>query len=81
MGDSVVPHTPVLQENKQMAAHRGTQALPTPADPPINIVPQLAERSLATATPEASGVVCVYPGTLGPSTDRISEMFDLRIAY
>jgi len=53
MGDSVVPHTPVLQENKQLATHRGTQALPsTPADQ----VPQLAERYLAAGTSEASGV-------------------------
>lgn len=64
MGDSVVPHTPVLQECKHlaMAGQCGAQTLPsTPGDQPTNVVPQLAESSLATVTVHVSGT-CVSVG-------------------
>ena len=65
MGDSVVPHTPVLQDFKQldMVTQRGVQTLPSsPRDQPAN-VPQLGESSLATVSVHVSGewsmFVCV----------------------
>ena len=53
VGDSVVPHTPVLNERKQLAMTQRVQTLPsTPADQPPYVVP---ESSLAVATAQASG--------------------------
>ena len=64
LGDSVVPHTPVLQECKHLAmvGQRGAQTLlSTPGDQPANVVPQLAESSLVTVSMHVSGMcVCVY---------------------
>ncbi len=61
MGDGVVPHTPVLQEYKQLAAaQQGAQTLPsTPAEQPTNMVPQLMESSLATVSSHVSGKVLI----------------------
>lgn len=55
VGDGVVPHTPVLNERKQLAMTQRVQTLSTPADQPPNIVPQLAESSLAAVTAQATG--------------------------
>ncbi len=56
VGDGVVPHTPVLNENKQLSIGNRVQATPsTPADQPPYVVPQLAESSLAAVSLQATG--------------------------
>ena len=51
-GDGVVPHTPVLNERRQLVmAQQRAQTIPsTPADQPAYVVPQLAESSVRAVT-------------------------------
>ena len=53
VGDSVVPHTPILSEQKQLAMT--SQRAYTPSDQPAYVVPQLAESSLAAVSVQATG--------------------------
>lgn len=58
VGDGVVPHTPVLNEMRQLATAQRAQTLPsTPADQaPVYTVPQLAESSLVSTQDMSSGI-------------------------
>ena len=51
--DSVVPHTPVLSEVKQLVGNMG-QTIPSTPSEPSYIVPQLAESSLTAESLRAS---------------------------